>query len=137
MGAAEFWDEGGVDVDDFIFEFFDEWNAQNAHVAHENNEVDVFLSEGGGHFLVEFFASFIFRIDEGGLKSLLFGALNGVAILFIASDQGELDAGHFAGLYFINNGLKIGTVGGGEDSDFEHVGIIADFICILFYLYFR
>lgn len=76
--------------------------------------------EGLGHFSVELFTSEAFRIDKKSFVTLFFGALKRVAVGFVANYYGELDAGHEACLHLIDDGLKVGTVGGGEDADAKH-----------------
>lgn len=109
-----------MNVDNFAREFLDELRRENAHVANENYEVYLGFFEGLGHFVVKLFAGEICGIDEEGVITLVLGALKGVGIGFIADDYAELDAGHEACFHLVDDGLEVGTVGGGEDADAEH-----------------
>lgn len=114
-----------MNVDDSLGELADELRCEDAHVANEDDEIDVVLFELLCELRVKFFARFIGRVDEKGFEALGAGALKGIAIFFVAGYEGEFDSGHVAGFDFVDDGLKVSTVCGGQDCYFEHAAIIS------------
>lgn len=124
------------DRDIFGFVMSYELRRQDAHVADEADEVGREWVDGGDKVLIKLFAGAAgalvclgvqsgrvgFR-DVDGFVALVFGSGQGITVFLVGDDSGELDAGHFSGIHFVDNGLQIGSIGGGEDDDAEGGGL--------------
>ena len=109
----------GVDVEDAVGEGGDEGGREEAHVAGEDDEVDVVLAEGGEHVGVVVGAGAAFGGAELGGQAQGLGGGEAGGAGDVGEDEGDFYVGEPAFADGLMNGEEVGAAAGEEDAETE------------------
>lgn len=109
----------GMDVQDAIGKGGDELWREQTHVAGEDDQVDTVLMQTGGHVRVVVGAGTAFGYEQfmGQAQFLSRSQTGGVSD--IGDDDGDLDAGEFAGADGFGDGEEVGAATGEKNAEPE------------------
>jgi len=108
-----------VDVEDAVGEGGDEGGREEAHVAGEDDEVDVVLAEGGEHVGVVVGAGAAFGGAELGGQAQGLGGGEAGGAGDVGEDEGDFYVGEPAFADGLMNGEEVGAAAGEEDAETE------------------
>ncbi len=116
--AGEGGKQRGMDVEDAIGEGGDELGRKQAHVAGEDDEVDLGFEEGGDHVEVVLGAGSALRSENFRCEPQLGGAFDSRSIRDVGKDEGDLGV-DLSGSDGVGDGEEVGAASGEKDAEAE------------------